>query len=400
MSLRQRLYPAEGEQLAALEMHCDHARYVYNLGLEHRQMNWKGRRHHVTYEQQAAQLTEARKEFDWLREGSTVVQQGALRDLDRAYANFFSKRARFPRFRSARDTRQSFVVRDLKVRRHSKRHAALLVPKVGWVKFRLSYPWEKVTEATSARIIREGNQWHVALTAPPRGKRNTEASAQPIGIDRGVKQTLATSDSELFQVPSWSTGEQERFVELQRKLARHAKGSARRKVTKDKLASMHRRLADRRRDWVEQTTTELALRHRSVAIEKLPVANMLRRPKPKPDPDSPCKFLPNRASVKAKLNAAISASCWSMFATRLSDKTEVVEVNAAYTSQRCHVCGHTEKGNRESQAVFLCLACGHKAHADVNAALNIRDLAFASERNLPGDTRLTGEHRAYHPQAA
>ncbi|BBY54038.1 transposase [Mycobacterium koreense] len=402
MSLRQRLHPRGGEQLAVLEMHCSHARYVYNLGLEHRRLRWRGRRENTGVAQQMRELTEARKEFTWLREGSTVVQQGALRDLDRAYVNFFAGRARFPRFRSVRDPRQGFVVRDLKVRRYSKRHGALLVPKAGWVKFRLTYPWEKITEATSARITVSGGRWHVALTTPPRGKLNSEAMAAPIGIDRGVANTVATSDSEFFQAPTWSPREQKRFLALQRHLARQQKGSTRRAVTVAKIAAMHRKLADRRRDWVEQTTTELALRHRSVGIEKLRTANMVRRPKPQPNPDNPGDYLPNGASAKAKLNKAIYASCWSRFATRLADKTDVIEVNPRFTSQQCHHCGHIDARNRESQAKFRCVRCGNSGHADVHAAMNIRDRALRSSRHPPGDTRHTGEAHNFdhHPAAA
>lgn len=90
MSIVQRMYP-EGAQFDAFVMHCDHARFVYNLGLEQRSWWTQSRRHFrqkINYLSQAADLTEARREFDWLRAGSTVVQQGALRDLDRAFTNF------------------------------------------------------------------------------------------------------------------------------------------------------------------------------------------------------------------------------------------------------------------------------------------------------------------------
>ena len=123
MGIRQRGYPG-GEQLAVLQMHCEHARYVYNLGLEHRKLaylhkksyghrpGYRDRHPGSSFAAQSKLLTEARQEFDWLREGSTVVQQAALRDLDRAFTNFFEGRSQFPTFRSGRDPRQGFVVRD------------------------------------------------------------------------------------------------------------------------------------------------------------------------------------------------------------------------------------------------------------------------------------------------
>lgn len=391
-----------------LRMHCDHARYVYNLGLEHRKLAYRHKlsyghrpgyrdRHRGSgYVSQAALLTEARGEFDWLREGSTVVQQGALRDLDRAFTNFFDGRAKHPTFRSQRDPRQGFVVRDVTVVRLNKHWAAITVPKAGRLRFRLSRPWEAVKAASSARVTFHNNQWHVALTTPARGKLNGGATAAAIGIDRGVANTVVTSDSEFFQAPSLTDGESRRFVALQRKLARQCKGSCNREAAKAKLAVLRRRLGDRRREWIEQTTTELALRHAAIAIEKLATANMVRRPKPQPDPDNPGDYLPNGATAKAALNKAILSSCWGKFAERLSDKTDVFEVPARFTSQQCHCCGHIDARNRESQAEFRCVACGNSGHADVHAAMNIHDRAFGAVTTC----RRTGGLRATATAAA
>lgn len=407
VSIRQRVYP-RGEQIAALTMHCDHARYIYNLGLEHRKLAYRHKLsygHHpgyrdrhtgYSYVSQAAMLTAARAEFDWLREGSTVVQQGALRDLDRAFTNFFEKRASYPTFRSGRAPRQGFVVRDVTVVKLNKNWAAISVPKVGKVRFRLSRPWEAVKVATGARITFHNNQWHVALTTPPRGKINAEATAGHIGIDRGVKNTIVTSDSEFFQAPGLTDGECRRFIALERKLARQRKGSRNREATKAKLSVLRQRLGNRRCEWIEQTTTELALRHSSIALEKLPVRNMVRRPKPKPDPDNPGNYLPNGASAKAALNKAILASCWGKFAERLSHKTDVIEVSARYTSQQCHSCGHIDERNRESQAEFCCVNCGNSGHADVHAAMNIDERAFGELTTC----RRTGGLRATETSAA
>ena len=103
---------------------------------------------------------------------------------------------------------------------------------------------------------------------------------------------------------------------------------------------------------------------------------MTRRPKPKPDPEKPGAFLPNGGSAKSGLNRSIQDAGWGIFLRLLCGKAEsagrtVIAVNPRHTSQRCSQCGHVAAGNRVSQAVFRCLACGHKAHADVNAAQNI-----------------------------
>lgn len=117
MSVKQRAYPETGTQTDVLNLHFSHARFVYNLALEQRKLNDRTHREHgvrVNVVTQSRELTEARTEFDWLREGSTVVQQGALRDLDRAFANFFAKRAGYPKFKR-RGAGESFVVRDVRL---------------------------------------------------------------------------------------------------------------------------------------------------------------------------------------------------------------------------------------------------------------------------------------------
>ncbi|MCT6735398.1 RNA-guided endonuclease InsQ/TnpB family protein [Rhodococcus qingshengii] len=386
MSIVQRVYPSEGVQLDTLVMHCNHARFVYNLGLEQRSWWTPSRRHFrqkVTVASQMRDLTEARRESDWLRAGSTVVQQGALRDLDRAFTNFFARRAGYPTFKKRSNARQGFVVRDLAVRRINRRWGEIVVPKAGWVRFRISRAWTDIAAATSARVAVTNGRWTVSLTTPPAARKVADTAAV-VGIDRGVANSVATSDGRMFHAPGFTVGEQVRFVALQRRLARQQKGSANRDRTKAQLGRLRLRLADRCGDWVEQTTTELASTYCAAAVENLPIANMTRRAKPKPDPDNPGGFLPNGGRAKSGLNRAILASCWGKFAQRLDHKMSVVAVPAAYTSQECSNCGHTCPENRDSQAVFRCQGCGFEHHADTNAAINIRDRAFSIDQQPAG----------------
>jgi len=144
---------------------------------------------------------------------------------------------------------------------------------------------------------------------------------------------------------------------------------------------LRRRLEDRRTDWVEWSTTNLASTYDLVAVEDLRVPNMVRRPAPKPDPEQRGVFLPNGARAKAALNKAILASVWGRFLTRLEHKMPegaVLRVDPKNTSRTCAACGHCAPGNRESQAVFECEACGHQAHADTNAAVVILDRALST----------------------
>ncbi len=330
---------------------------------------------------QMLELAQLRRSLDWLRGGSSSVQQAALRDLDRAFANFFAGRASYPRFKRRSEREGSFVVRDLTVKRLNRKWGVVTVPKVGVVRFRVSRLWAEIARASSARVTHRNGRWHIAFTTPPAEKIEAGTGAV-VGIDRGVKNTLATSDGRMIQAPAMSAGEPSRFLALQQQLARQQKGSTRRAATLDRLAVLRRRLEDRRIDWVEQITTALASTHDVIAVEDLRITNMVRRPKPKPDPEQEGRFLPNGARAKAALNRAILASVWGRFLTRLEHKMpegHVVRVDPKNTSRTCAVCGHCAPGNRESQAVFECVACGHAAHADTNAAVVILDRAIRTQ---------------------
>lgn len=404
MSVVQRIY-AQPVQVEAMDAHIRDARFVFNLGLEQRSMWSETKRHYaqrVNMATQMRELAEARKASDWLREGSSVVQQGALRDLDRAFQNFFAGRAGYPTWRKLSDPKQSFVVRDVSVRRLSRKWGAVLVPKVGYVKFRLTRGWASIEAATSARVTRRNGVWHVAFTAPPKGKLNP-GTGEMVGIDRGVANSLATSDGDFHHAPSLTPGEQKRFVALQRQLARQTKGSNRREATKAKLGRLRATLNNRRTDWVEQTTTSLARRYDLVVMEDLRVTNMVRKPKAKLDPNQPGAFLPNGARAKAGLNRAIHASQWGKVEQRLADKTNIEKINPKNTSRECHECGHIAENNRKSQAEFLCEKCGHTAHADINAARNIlqRYLNHTQPEDIGGSGASDSEtSRVNHLSAA
>lgn len=375
MSVKQRLYPDE-QQVMVLVEHCGQARFVYNNGLAKRNAltdedRKKGIR--VNFRSQCKDLAVLRKELDWLGAGSSVVQQGALRDLDRAFKNMFEGLAEHPVFKKRKKTDLGgFVVRDVSVRRLNRRNAEVLIPKLGYVRFRLSVNWAEVQQATSARITCRNNRWHVSFVTPPKLKKETGRGV--VGIDRGVTITAMTSDGQKFQAPK-AKKQQARYDKLQRVLNTKAKGSTNRKKILDKMADVRFKAGNQRKDWLEKTTTHLAETYEVVVLEDLKVKNMTKRVAPKQDEQG--NYLPNGQAAKRGLNKAILGSAWGGLKTRLTDKTTVVLCPPAYTSQCCSQCGHVEKDNRKKQAEFVCLACGHSENADLNAAKNIRMAGIA-----------------------
>jgi transposase len=357
---RYRLYPTD-EQTAGLVEHCAHARFCWNLALEQWECWWPGRPHAPGYVAQSRQLTEARSVFDWLAAGSQTVQQQALRDFDQAKQNFFDGTHRRPTWRKT-GVHEGFRIvgpQALRVEKLSRRWAQVSVPKIGWVRFRLTRP---VPEAKSYRVtLDRAGRWHIAFAAIPEPLPGPD-DGSVVGIDRGVAVTLALSDGTTHQAPV------DRSVKrLQRRLARAKRGSKRRGKIKARLAGLQARNGDARKDWAEKSSTTIARSYDLIRIEDLKVKNMTRSASgtvAKPG---------RRVAQKAGLNRAILGSGWSMFATRLGQKAKgrVEKVSPAFTSQRCSGCGHFAAESRKSQTVFCCVACSFTDNADVNAAKNI-----------------------------
>ena len=325
--------------------------------------------------------------------GSSSVQQQALRDFDNAMAAFFAKDnpAGRPGFRSRRGI-QGFVIRDIKVRRVSRKWGEVYVPKCGWVRFR----WTRLLPGRlgMARVtLDRTGRWHVSFPAPQPAVQRTP-SGTAIGIDRGVRTALVTSGGQHYRAPRVSARAAARYLGLQRRMSRQRIGSRRREKTRFAMARITARVTDRRRDWAEKISTRLVREHDLIVLEKLNTAGMVRRPAARPDPERAGAFLPNRASAKAGLNRGILASCWGILGRRLEQKAaasgcRVVYVSPRFTSQQCRACGHIASSSRESQAVFRCVNCGHADHADANAARNIlaRGLSLADGEPVPARAR-------------
>jgi transposase len=349
-----------------MRVHCSHARFIWNLAVE--QQSWwrRGRTSAPGYLEQCRQLTEARREHEWLRTGSQTVQQQAQRDFDQAMRNFDAGTHRRPLFRKAGRSEGFRIagMRPAHVRRLNRRAGEVWVPKAGWVRFRWS---RAVRGARSYRVTCDrAGRWHIAFAAIPLPVP-APATGGVVGVDRGVAVSAALSTGELLSVPRLSPGRQRQLVLLQRRLARAQRGSKRRAEVKLAIARLKARDADVRKDWCEKTSTDLARRFDVIRVEDLKIANMTRSA-------NGTIAEPGRlVRQKAGLNREIARSGWGVLVARLEQKApgRVEKVCAAFTSQRCSACGHVAAESRESQSRFRCTACSFALNADVNAAINI-----------------------------
>lgn len=383
---RFRLYPTgdQAEQLAQVIGVC---RALYNAALEQRITAYRS--HGVTLNSfsQNADLTELlhAEDLEWVgavasRDSLKIV----LRDLDSAYSRFFKGLGGFPKFKR-RGVGESFKCTGgtYGFRRVNRKWAEVRVPKIGWVRCRLHQPIRG--QMKSATFSRDAVGWHVAITVELTGPAPKRAPAAPIGLDRGVAATVATSDGELFSVPKLPAGQARRRRALELKLARQQKRSNRRRRTVAALGRLRAREARRREACLHELTTKIAREHGVVAIEDLRVQNMTRSARGTVEEPGV------NVRAKAGLNRAILEQGWGELRRQLQYKVswrggEVVEVDPRHTSQMCSSCGHVAPENRESQAVFECVSCGFFDHADVNAARNI--LARACHLTVGSGARI------------
>jgi transposase len=379
---RYRLVPSPAQE-GALRDHCAHARFVWNLAVEQHSHWRRSRASAPGYLEQCRQLTAAREEHPWLAAGSQMVQQQALRDFAQAMANFFAGIHRRPTWRKAgrNDGFRVVAVKPRHVRRLSRKMGEVWIPKAGWVRFR----WSRVVPAgvKSYRVTCDrAGRWHIAFAVIPQPIL-APGNDLAVGIDRGVVVSAALSTGELLHTPGLTAKERKRLHHLERRLARAGRGSNRRNRLRLAIARMRARETDRRKDWAEKASTDIARRFDLIRVEDLQIGKMTRSARG-------TVGAPGRnVLAKAGLNREILRSGWGLMVHRLMDKApgRVEKVSPAFSSQRCSACGHVDAKSRESQARFVCTACSFACNADVNAARNIAAGLAVTARGGDGVTR-------------
>ncbi len=359
---RYRLYPmqVQAQRLTAWGHTC---RWLYNTALEQRQFAWQQRKVTLGVTAQWGFLTQARKELDWVADLPAQSGQQVLRQLDQAYRNWWNPE--YPAGAPTRKRRSArlsvpFPGQAIVVRRVNRRWGAVSLPKIGEVRFRWSRPLGGAVR--NAVVSFDGVAWHIGFGIHA-GIKTPKTHARPgsiVGVDRGVKVALAMSDGRMWNRAFTRPGQE-----------RHLAG------LKSKAGRTEAKIRNRRRDFVAWAADRLCAQHAVVKLERLTISAMTATAKGTvAEPGV-------NVRQKAGLNRAILDKGWGLFEQALANRarttgTRIAHVPAAFSSQRCSHCGHTDRNNRESQARFRCGSCGHRANADVNAAINIRYAAEAA----------------------
>lgn len=342
-------------------------RFVFNKSLALQNENHEAGNKFLSYVKMAAWLVEWKKapETEWLKDSPSQPLQQALKDLERAYKNFFQKRASFPRFKKRGHSDSFRYPQGVKLDQANNR---ISLPKLGWISYRNSR--EVVGEVKNVTVSQSCGKWYVSIQTEYEVTEPTHSSTSMVGLDAGEAKLATLSDGTIFEPVNSFKSNQKKLARLQRAMSRKVKFSNNWNKAKRKVQNLHSRIANIRRDYLHKVTTTISKNHAMIVIEDLKVSNMSKSAKGTAEQHG------RNVRAKSGLNRSILDQGWFEFRRQLEYKQlwrggQVLAINPAYTSQKCACCGHTAKENRQSQSKFECLACGYIANADVNGARNI-----------------------------
>ena len=351
---RFRFYPTP-EQASTLARTFGCARCAYNHMLRLRTDAWMQRQERVGYHATSAALTALKKqpEYIWLNEVSSVPVQQALRHLQTAFANFFARRARYPQFKR-KDGKQSaeYTISAFKWDGSALKLAKMDTP----LDIRWSRPIPKAAKITTVTVSKDtAGRYFVSLLCDDAVAAKPEASGK-VGIDLGLTHFAILSTGEKVAAPNTFRQNEARLAKLQRRLARKTKGSNRRRKAKLKVAKLHAKIADSRKDFLHKLSTRLINENQVIAVESLSVSSMQK----------------NRC-----LSKSIADAGWAEFVRQLEYKArwygrELVGIDQWYpSSKRCSDCGYTMPKMSLNVRQWTCPECGECHDRDINAARNV-----------------------------
>lgn len=342
-------------------------RYVFNRALAAQNENHEAGNKYIPYTQMASWLIDwkADPETQWLKESPSQPLQQALKDLERAYKNFFQKRAAFPRFKKRGQCDAFRYPQRVKLDQSNSR---ISLPKLGWIRYRNSR--EVIGEVKNVTVSQSHGKWYVSIQTEYEATEPVHNSVSMIGLDAGVAKLATLSDGTVYQPVNSFKASQRKLATFQRQLSRKVKFSANWQKQKRKIQHLHSHIANIRRDYLHKVTSEISKNHAMIVIEDLKVSNMSKSAKGTAERHG------RNVRAKSGLNRSILDQGWYEMRRQLEYKQlwrggQVLAIPPAYTSQRCACCGHTAKENRQSQSKFECQICGYTANADINGARNI-----------------------------
>jgi putative transposase len=357
-----------GEQQRDMRRFSGACRFVFNKALALQKQRYEHGEKKLGYAGLCRLLTEWRHGSltPWLKDAPTHPLQQALKDLERAYANFFARRADFPRFKKKGQS-DSFRYPDPKQVKLDQTNGRIFLPKLGWLRYRNSR--DVLGTVKNVTVSLSCGKWFMSIQTE-REVEQPIPNGGAVGIDMGIARFATLSDG-TFHTPLNSNRRHETALrKAQQSMSRKVKYSNNWKKAKARVQRIHSHIGNARRDYLHKTTTAISQNHAMVCIEDLQVRNMSKSA-------AGTSEQPGR-NVRAKsgLNRSILDQGWFEFRRQLDYKLAwnggyLIAVPPQNTSRTCPCCGHVSAHNRQTQARFECVACGYANNADVVGAINV-----------------------------
>lgn len=354
---------------------CGTARFVYNHALA----TWNEK--HKAGEKVSASALKLefnatrREKFPWMDEVHRDAYSQPFANLDKAFRSFFKKTGKHPDFKKKGRCKDSFYVANDKLSVEDK---LVRLPKVGWVKMTEALRFEG--RVTSAAVSRSADRWFISISVECEdAKLKPKTGEADIGVDLGIKASVTCSDGTVYNGPKSLRVKLRRLKRLSRAHSRKKKGSSNRVKSTKRLAKLHWRIDNARKDFIHKTTTDIARKSQAIAIEDLNVDGMLRN---------------------HKLAKALSDEAFGEYRRQFEYKAPAYRARLHLvdrffpSSKMCSNCGNLLPELKLSTRVYSCDACGMVKDRDVNASENIRNqLGPARPEVTPVDSHEAGGSR-------
>lgn len=356
-----------GAQVRKMKQFCGCSRFVFNRALDYQNKQYEAdKSFKFSYAKIANLLPEWKRELVWLKDCHSQVLQQSLKDLENSFKNFFAKRSDFPKFKRKGEKDSFRFPQGCKLEQQNNR---IYLPKIGWVRYRNSRAISGCFALKNVTVSQKCGKWYVSIQTEFETE-TPKPNGGEIGIDMGIVRFATLSNGEYFEPINAFKNLKGKLAKLQKRFKNKTKFSKNWQKLKAKIAKLHHKISNIRKNHLHQISSKISKNHAIVYVEDLQIANMSKSAKGNANQHG------KNVKQKSGLNRAILDQSWSEFRRQLAYKLSwnggfLFAVPPQNTSRTCPCCGYIAKENRQTQAVFECVACGYENNADVVGAINI-----------------------------